>query len=452
MTSDDFARYLMDAALNCGAENAEIYLSERTETEITISNGKPETVNVKSERGYGVRVEINSRIGFYSSNRMEPLLATENVRQVVKAAELHTADPFNGLPEWHGEQEADVEEIYDPRLMKIPLSEKIDAAIEIERAGYAADKRVAGFVWILYGDISESYRVFSSKGIDVSSAGTTCYGFAYCFAHSGNSVQTGRYARAHGHYRDFDPALIGRTSAHYALRMLGTRDCRSGRMQALFPPEAGIPLLHSLFGMVEADSVQKGKSPFRNKMGKKVASEVVSIIDDGTLPGGLASRPYDSEGVATAWTEVIENGVLKNYLYDTYTARKGGTKSTGNASRNSYGSKPLIYPTNFFIRPSNDSVPDMMAGIKNGIMITELAGLHAGINNATADFSVPAKGIMIENGELTYPVDNISISGNLFDFLNNISSVGNDLLWEPIDGMIGAPTFLVEDLKIVGRG
>jgi PmbA protein len=452
MINDDFAQNLIDTALSRGAGSAEVYLSERTETEITIANGRPETVNVKSDRGYGIRVQLDSRLGFYSSNRLQPLLATEKISQLVRATQRHTADPFNALPEWQGEQKAEIEEIYDPEIMKVPLSDKIRAGIEIEKAGRAADRRVAGFVWILYGDVTESYRVLSSTGIDISSSGTSCYGFAYCFAHGGTSVQTGRYAKAYGYYRDLDPAAIGRTAAHYAVRMLGTRDCQSENMQALFPPEAGIPLLHSLFGMVEADSVQKGKSPFRNRIGKKVASEVLTVVDDGTLRGGLASRPYDSEGIATTRTEVIEKGILKNYLYDTYTARKGGTRSTGNASRNSYHSKPLIYPTNFFIKPSDGSVPEMMAGIKKGIMITELAGLHAGINHATADFSVPAKGIMIENGELTYPVDNISISGNLFNLLNNISGVGNDLLWEPIDGMIGAPTFLVEDLKIIGRG
>jgi PmbA protein len=452
MISDDFARNVIDTALNCGAENAEVFLSERTETEITISNGKPETVSVKSDQGFGVRVLLDSKSGFYSSNRLEPLMATEKIRQLVRATGHHTADPYNGLPEWHGEQAAEVEEIYDPEIIKIPLSDKIEAAIEIERAGQAADRRVAGFVWILYGDITETYRVLSSTGIDVSSSGTTCYGFAYCFAQNGSAVQTGRYAKAYGHYKELDPTVIGRTAAQYAVRMLGAQDCKSGALKALFPPEAGIPLLHSLFGLVEADSVQKGKSPFRNKMGKRVASEAITIIDDGTLKGGLGSRPYDSEGIATTRTEVIEKGILKNYLYDTYTARKGGTKSTGNASRSGYQSKPLIYPTNFFIKPSNGSVPEMLSGIERGIMITELSGLHAGINHATADFSVPAKGIMIENGEFSYPVDNVSISGNLFDLLNNITSVGDDLLWEPIDGMIGAPTFLVEDLKVVGRG
>jgi PmbA protein len=223
-------------------------------------------------------------------------------------------------------------------------------------------------------------------------------------------------------------------------------------MQAIFPPEPGNPIVQSLFGMIEADSVQKGKSPFRGKIGQMVASDVLTLLDDGTLAGGLGTRPYDGEGIATTRTMVIEKGILKNYLYDTYTAKKGKTKSTGNASRGGYHSKPLIFPTNFFIQPSNTDAKDITGGVENGILITELSGLHAGINHATADFSVPAKGIVIEGGEPAYPVDNIAISGNLFDFLKNISAVGNDLNWEPIEGMIGAPTFKVDNLRIIGRG
>ncbi|HDS01094.1 MAG TPA: TldD/PmbA family protein, partial [candidate division Zixibacteria bacterium] len=378
MIDESFAQNLIETAINCGAEKAEAYISEKTETEITIAEGKPESVNVKSDQGYGIRVLLDSKLGFYSSNRLEPLLATENIRQLVRATGLHTSDPFNTLPEHLADQSSDASEIYDPELAQIPLSEKIKTAIEIEKAGRGADSRVAGFVWILYGDVTESYRIISSTGIDVSSSGTTCYGFAYCFANHGEAVQTGRFAKAYGRYSDFNAGEIGRTAADYAVRMLGARDLRGSNMQAVFPPEAGIPIVHALFGMIEADSVQKGKSPFREKIGKQVASDILTLIDDGTLADGLGTRPYDSEGIPTTRTMVIENGLLKNYLYDTYTAKKGKTKSTGNAARSSYHSKPLIFPTNFFIKPTDIDTNEMIGDVEKGILITELSGLHAG--------------------------------------------------------------------------
>jgi len=452
MTNDRFAENLIETALDSGAECAEVFLSEKKESEITIANQKPESVNIKSDKGYGIRVLVDSKIGFFSSNRIEELKAIENIRSLVKATKLHTPDPFNVLPDKFIKQPLDVDEVYDPEIERIPLSEKINAAIEIEKAGIEYDPRIAGFVWVLYGDACESYRVLNSSGIDIRSSGTICYGFAYCYATDNQTTQTGRFARAYSHYNKFQPHDIGTNAAEYAIRMLGSTEFKSGSVKALFPPEAGIPLVFSLFGMIEADSVQKGKSPFRDKLGKKVGSVLVNIIDDGTLAGGLATRPYDAEGIASTRTTIIENGILKNYLYDSYTARKGKTKSTGNASRGGYHSKPSINPTNFYMAPGNSDPESLLEGIDSGIMITELSGLHAGINYATADFSVPAKGIIIANGSLAAPVDNISISGNLFDLMKNISKTGNDLEWEPISGMIGAPSIVIEDLKVIGRG
>jgi len=452
MIDDKSIENMIDVALDSGAERAEIFISERQETEITIAKQKPESVIVRENCGFGIRVLVDSRIGFYSSNKSDELEVIEKVRDLVKSTKLHTPDPFNILPQNHLGIDPEVEEVYDPKMAEAPLSEKIRYALEIEKSGQEFDSKIAGFVWVLYGDTSENYRVLSSTGIDISSRGSACYGFAYCYAAEGNVVQSGRNVRAYGHLHEFDPKEIGVGAAKYALRMLGSKDFRGGNITALFPPEAGIPLVHAIFGMIEADSVQKGKSPFRGKLGKRVASEVVNIFDDGTLPGGLGTRPFDAEGTPTSKTMVIENGILRNYLYDSYTAKKGNTKSTGNAFRAGYGSKPYINPTNFHLSPGADDENDILRDIQSGIMITELAGLHAGINYATADFSVPAKGIIIEAGEPVYPVDNISISGNIFDLLRNTSRIGSNLTWEPIERMIGSPTFVVENLKVIGRG
>ncbi len=452
MISDNFAENLVDTALNNGAEKAEIFLAEKTETEITINNQKPESVNVKTDEGYGMRVLVDSKIGFYSSNRIEPLCAVENIRNLVKATRLHTPDPFNVLPVWEGEQTSEIVEIYDEALAETPLSQKIETAIQIEKAGLAYDPRVAGFVWILYGDVTETYRVLSSSGIDVTSSGTSCYGFAYCYARNDGNAQTGRFAKAYGYYNDMKPEEIGEKAAEYAVRMLDARDIKSRSLDAIFPPEAGIPLLYSLFGMIEADSVQKGKSPFRRKLNHKVAADTVTIIDDGTMPKGLASRPYDSEGIPTGKTSVIEKGVLKSYLYDSYTAKKGNTRSTGNAGRMGYSNKPAIHPTNFYMLPGKCNPLELVARTESGVIVTELSGLHAGINHATADFSVPAKGLLVEHGQVVHAVDNISLAGNLFNLLESISDVCFDLSWEPIDGMIGSPTFKVNNIRIVGRG
>ena len=452
MTDYTFAEKLIESALDAGAEKAEVYLSEKSETEITIRDETPESVNVNADNGYGIRVLADSKIGFYSSNEIDEMKAIQRIRALVKAVKHHTPDPFNVIPDRPKESNVDIVETFDAKIIRTPLSEKINLAANIEKAGKSLDPRIAGFVWVLYGDITETYRVLNSSGIDVSSSGTTCYGFAYCYANDRQSIQTGRYAEAYGYLNQFDAERVGQTTAEFALRMLGAGDFKSTHSRVLFPPEAGKSLVYTLFNMIEADSIQKGKSPFRGKLNKPVASKILSIVDDGTLTGGLATRPYDSEGVPTGRTTVIENGVLKNYLYDSYTARKGKTRSTGNASRSGYQDKPSIHPTNFYVLPGRTEASEILDKVSDGLMVTELSGLHAGINYATADFSVPAKGIMIRDGVLAEPVDNISISGNMFDLLQNISMVCNDLAWEPINGMVGSPSFVVEDLNVIGRG
>ena len=452
MTDYTFAEKLIEAALDAGAEKAEVYLSEKSETEITIRDGKPESVNVNTDNGYGIRVLTDSKIGFYSSNEIDEMKAIRSIRSLVKAVKYHTPDPFNVIPSVQKETNSDIAETFDAKIIRTPLADKINLALNIEKSGKSFDPRIAGFVWVLYGDITETYRVLNSSGIDVSSSGTTCYGFSYCYANDRSSIQTGRYAEAYGYLNQFDAERIGETTADFALRMLGSQEFKSARKRVLFPPEAGKSLIYTLFNMIEADSVQKGKSPFRGKLNKQVASDILTIVDDGTLADGLATRPFDSEGVPTGRTTVIENGILKNYLYDSYTARKGNTNSTGNASRSGYQDKPSIHPTNFYVLPGKTRASQILDKVSDGLMVTELSGLHAGINYATADFSVPAKGIVIRDGVLAEPVDNISISGNMFDLLKNISMVGNDLAWEPINGMIGSPSFVVEDLNVIGRG
>jgi PmbA protein len=197
--------------------------------------------------------------------------------------------------------------------------------------------------------------------------------------------------------------------------------------------------------------VQKKKSIFTGRLGESVASEKTTIIDDGRLKGGLASAALDGEGVPTGAKEIIAGGRLTQLLYDSYTAHKGGAKPTGNAERSSYSSRPMIAPTNFYLRPGNTSRNKLIGSVGNGLYITEVSGLHASVDPITGDFSIPCKGLMIEYGELSRPISNITISGNMFDFLRRIDGIANDLTWEVRGNIIGVPTYRVSGIKISGR-
>lgn len=451
MFDSKFAETLIDAALSFGAEDAEIYYCRQQGTEIMANNGKAEMINVKSDDGFGVRVLKDSKMAFASSNLTDRKAAIDLVRDVTLRSLLNSPDENNVIP---GPVETDVsgaEELFDPDLESLPLATKIDKLLAIEAEAKTYDSRIQGFGWLQYGDSVQRYAVYNSRGVRAESKGTIAYAFAYAIASDGKSVQTGTYVDAAGYFDRLSEKKIGATVAKFAVRMLGASSVKTGEYLLVLSPETSSVFLEPLSGMLSADRVQKGKSPLHDRLGDKIASSNLTIIDDGLLPGGLATSPYDSEGMPSGTTTLIENGKLKLFLYDSYSARKGKTKSTGNASRSSYHAQPSITPTNFYLKQGEMTKEKLVGSVSNGLYITEVSGLHAAINPTSADFSVPAKAIMIRNGELAGAVDNITLSGNLLDFCRKVDKIANDLTWIPANGMIGAPTVSISSVKVTGE-
>ncbi len=241
------------------------------------------------------------------------------------------------------------------------------------------------------------------------------------------------------------PEQVGRIAAERTLRRLGARKVKTGHVPVVFDPMVARSLLEHIFGAVNGDAVYRGASFLAGKLGERVAGENVAVIDDGAMPGGFGSSPFDDEGVPTRRTLVIENGVLKSYLLNTYTAKKLGLATTGNAARGLAGN-PGIGVGNLFMRPGTRSPREIIADVKEGLYLTELLGF--GVNLVTGDYSRGASGLWIAGGELTYPVEEVTIAGNLKDMLVNIAEIGNDLEFR---GSIASPTLRVEGLTVAGE-
>jgi PmbA protein len=265
------------------------------------------------------------------------------------------------------------------------------------------------------------------------------------------SAQTGTSIKAANNYIDLDPGKLGVKAADFAVRMLGATDGETTESDIIFPPETGYGIIDLVADMVSADLVQKKKSLFSGRVGQRVASNQVNIIDNGNLKDGLASAAIDAEGIPTGETEIIKDGVLAGLLYDSYTAHRGNARPTGNSDRLSYSARPSIAPTNFYLKAGNLSRDSFLASADRSIYITEVSGLHAAVDPITGNFSIPSKGIMVQSGELTQPITNITISGNIFDLLKNIDGIADDLTWETRGNVIGVPTFRVKGIKIGGK-
>jgi PmbA protein len=240
------------------------------------------------------------------------------------------------------------------------------------------------------------------------------------------------------------PEVVGREAARRTLRRLGARKVPTTQVPIVFDPMVSRTVVEHVFEGANGDAVYRGASFFAGKLGEQIAGTNVTVVDDGTMVGGFGTAPFDGEGVPTRQTVVIENGVLKSYLLNTYTAKKLGLHTTGNASRGLAGT-PGIGAGNFYLQPGTKTPQEIIAGVKNGFYVTEFLGF--GVNLVTGDFSRGASGIWIENGELTYPVEEVTVAGNLKDMFKNITEIGNDLEWR---SAVAAPTFRIDGLMIAG--
>jgi len=241
------------------------------------------------------------------------------------------------------------------------------------------------------------------------------------------------------------PEKVGKIAAERTLRRLGARKAKTAQVPIIFDPMVSTSILEHIFEGVNGDSVYRGASFLAGKLGQKIAGDNVNIIDDGTIVGGFGTSPFDGEGVATRRTVVIENGVLKSYLLNTYTAKKLGLQTTGNASRGLAGT-PGIGPGNYFLQAGAKTPKELIAGIKEGLYVTEFLG--QGVNLVTGDYSRGASGMWISGGELTYPVEEITVAGNLKELFFNISEIANDLEFR---GSVAAPTIRVDGLTVGGE-
>ncbi|MCX7781036.1 MAG: TldD/PmbA family protein, partial [Negativicutes bacterium] len=246
---------------------------------------------------------------------------------------------------------------------------------------------------------------------------------------------------------DLSPAHVGREAAAQALMLLGGRSVRTMKATLVLSPYVATNFLSVLAAAFSADAVQKGKSMLQDRLGQQVASSAVTVIDDGTLLNGIATAPFDGEGVLSARKELISGGKLLGFLHNSLTAARCGTVSTGNGVRNSFKSVTEVGPTNLFICAGDTAPQDIIRAVDNGFYVTAVMGLHMA-NPISGDFSLGAAGVWIENGELTHAVRGVAIAGNMLDLLGKVKAVGSDLTFF---GSKGAPTLRIEEIMISGE-
>ena len=443
---------VVDAALASaraqGVKDVEVFAERSTSRRIKVYRQEVEQLTAAERRGVGVRVFRDGAVGHAYTSDLSAGSLDEVVRRAAGNAAVSDPDEFAALPRPAGEP-AGVDP-YDERLTAATDERRIELALAVERAALDADPRVKTVEDTAYADGEGEVFLGSSAGVRGSYRANQCYCFAYALAEEDGQVETGYSFSVGRALEDLDPETCGREAAARAARLLGARPCASFKGPVLLDPFVAASFFGVLSSALTADAVQKGRSLFAGREGQQVAGELLGLVDDGTLPDGLDSAPFDGEGVPSRRTPLIgDGGVLQGFLYDTYTARKAGRSSTGNGLRGSYSGLPGVRPTNLVVSGPATPVADILAGVERGVLVTDAVGVHSGANPISGEFSVGISGILIEGGELTTPVREVTLASDIISMLTNVRALGDDARWVP-GGSIFTPSVLMDGVAISG--
>jgi len=438
------AKSLVNRCLKKGATAAEAYLEEGRELEIEVREGEVEAVKEARAKGVGLRVIIDGRMAFVDSSDFSEEALGLLVDKAVALARKSSVDKYNILPRESGS--IPKVNIYDSSLKGISLESKIALLKKLEKIATSIDPLVKRSSGASYGEAEGTIYIENSEGISVSYRESGVSIGVSVIAEKKGRMQPGYSYSSARFFADLKkPEELAKKAVDFARSLFGGEPVKSQEVPVVFSPRAGRGLLAGLLRALSGDRVLQKASFLVGMLGKKIASPLITIIDDGTLDKALGSRPVDGEGVATRKKVVVDKGVLKTYLYNTQAAAKAGTKSTGNATRRGYSSLPGIGPTNFYLVNGNTDPEEIIKGVRNGLYLMATQG--GGVNPITGAFSAGAMGVWIEEGRKTKPVANITLAGNIFEMLKGIDVVGNDL---ELEGSVSAPTFRVRKMVIGG--
>ena len=440
----EFAADLVRKAVAKGASAAEVILRERTEFSVTLRFGDVEMLKQSTDRGFGLRVLLEGRQASVSGSDFTADAINQAIAQAVEMARVTSPDDSAGLPELN-ELARDVPELdlYDPNVTTISTEERIEMAKRAEQEARDSSPKIVNFDGGGF-DSSHGFMVLAnSLGFAGEYWGSNCSLTVVPVASENGKMQRDYWYDVRRKLSDLDsPELIGREAARRALRKLGARPVPSQTVPVVFEANVARELVGDVFEAASGESVFRKASFLVGQLGEKVASTNVTVVDDGLIKRALGSRPFDGEGLPTRRTVVIDGGVLNSYLLNTYTARKLGMRSTGNAARGLVGN-PGVGPGNLYLLPGQHTPAQIIGSVTNGLYVTELLGF--GVNVVNGDYSRSASGMWIENGELAFPVQGVTIAGNLKEMLASVEMVGDDLEHR---GTVVSPTLLIGKMTV----
>lgn len=453
MTAHHVLEAALAAAKAAGACAADAVLIDSDSVELRVRGESVDFIKQAHEKKLGIRALVLGPSGRRSATTSTSDLRLDTVKsmacETVALARATQEDPCAGLPDAGFATEVPDLQLYDPADRAFSVAAQIDFARRAEAAARRVDPRItnsegsqaaSAFSTISYGNTAGFLESYSA-----ASHSLFCEPLAEAPDATGATKQRDFWLTiARRRAQLATPEDVGRLAAERTLRRLGARRIPTCEAPVIFDARTAPSILGHLLACLNGYAVYRQASYLAGKLGTRIGNELVSVIDDGRLPGGLGSKPFDGEGQPTRKNVLVEKGVLQHYLLDSYASKKLGLQSTGNATL-AAGSAPSAAPTNSWLEPGVSSLAEMIAQTKRGLLVTELMGM--GFNAVTGDFSRGAAGLWIENGEVAYPVEEITIASDLETMLSSVDAVASELHWF---GRIAAPEFRIAKMTIAG--
>ncbi|RLB51450.1 MAG: TldD/PmbA family protein [Deltaproteobacteria bacterium] len=446
---EELAAGAVDRAIAGGVDVAEAIARGGSELSTKVRMGEPELVEEAGHRGIGLRVIKNQRVALTSTSDLTESGLSRFIADALELVDVSQEDPFAGPadPELVAKQRPGADELYDPAVGEIDADQALDWARRGEAAALQVDDRITNSDGATFSRVSRVFAMVLSGGFRggyaTSSASLVVVPIADDDDHK---KRRGHHWTARRYLADLDPAEdVGAEAARRTLRLLGPRKVSSCEAPVIFEPDAARSILGMMASCVSGGSIWRKQSYLADRIDTRVASELVTIVDDPFLPRGPGTRPFDGEGLLSRRNTVVDSGILETFLCDSYSGRKLDRPTTASAVRSSGGAVG-VSTTNLVLQPTDQSPQDILAATKSGLYVTEMMGM--GFNPVTGDFSRGAVGFWIENGELAYPVSEVTISLNADELFKGIDAVGSDL---DLRSAIAAPTIRVASMTIGGR-
>jgi PmbA protein len=448
------AENIVKKSLKSGADEAEAYLTNGREFTLTVRNGDVETVKQATSKGLGLTVFKDKKHGFsYTSDFSEEGLEAF-IKRTVQLAQVSDPQPWNGLPDFEKGQLKELD-LFDPSIAEIPNEKKIEIARQAEKIALSYDQRITKTDGSSFSDSETDVIIANSRGISYASRSSRVHFWLGVIAGEGGDMQSAYWGSAKRHAKDLDTVEdVAKMAAKRAVEKLGPKPVETQKAPIVFEGggAAGLdshaaPAFWAGISMaMNGDSVFKKTTFLAEYLGKPIASELITLVDDPTIPRHVASSAFDGEGNITRKNVLIDKGILKMFIYDSLTARKAGVDVNTMAQRYSYKNRPVARFLNLIVKNGDMDREELIAGIKNGLLVTGLRGI--GTNPITGTYSCGASGFWIKEGEIVFPVDGITLGGNILDMLKNIEAVANDL---EVRGYLSSPSFKISEMTIGGR-